>query len=145
MPTRLQKWRALDRREQGTLIGLLVLLPLLRLGLRMAGFERLQAMLTRPAQHHSLPPTSNPSDEIERAERLAGLVAIAGRRGPIPATCLPQALALYWLLGRRGQQPKIRFGVRRVADRVLAHAWVELHGVALAAGDQDQTPLEPGG
>ncbi|MGD9582397.1 MAG: lasso peptide biosynthesis B2 protein [Lysobacterales bacterium] len=142
MPTPLQKWLALDRHEQATLLGLLVLLPLLRLGLWLVGFERMRALMTRAAPRRQRLPASADGSALDRAERLAEWVAIAGRRGPIRATCLPQALALYGLLGRRGHTPTIRFGVRRIADRVIAHAWVELDGIALANGDQGQSPLD---
>lgn len=47
-------------------------------------------------------------------------------------TCLRQALAVHWLLRRRGLQPELRFGVDRIDNAPDMHAWVELEGVPLA-------------
>ena len=140
----LNQWLALSAHERLTLLGLMVLLPLLRLGLLLAGFERMQALATRPASADAKSRSIDPELALAEAERLARLVAIAGRRGPLAASCLPQALAIFWLLTRRGLAPRIRFGVCHTGQDLLAHAWVELQGVALADGDRGQTPLGPG-
>lgn len=42
--------------------------------------------------------------------------------------CLSQSMALLWLLRRAGHAGQIKIGVKSVAGRPLAHAWVELEG-----------------
>ncbi len=46
-------------------------------------------------------------------------------------TCLPRSLALCSLLRERGHSAEVRIGVRHEAGKLLAHAWVELHGEVL--------------
>ncbi|MFN3648526.1 MAG: lasso peptide biosynthesis B2 protein [Armatimonadota bacterium] len=50
---------------------------------------------------------------------------------PGEVTCLPRALALFWLLRRRGIPAALRVGVCKEEGALLAHAWVELHGIAV--------------
>lgn len=78
--------------------------------------------------------TSITALQLAAAQRTAALVAIAGRNGPIAATCLRQSLLVWWLLRRRGVDARLQLGVRRTQGAVDAHAWVELDGVALAPG-----------
>lgn len=70
-------------------------------------------------------------DAAAYAQRCAELVAIAGRRGVISATCLPQSLVLHALLQRAGLRPVLRLGVVPRSEPLHAHAWVELQGQAL--------------
>jgi hypothetical protein len=59
----------------------------------------------------------------------AAQVGLAVRRAArvVPrATCLPQALAVIWMLSARGQTGALRIGVKRgTAGELVAHAWVE--------------------
>ena len=56
-------------------------------------------------------------------------VGLAVRRAArvVPqATCLPQALAVMWMLAGRGHAGALRIGVKRgTAGELVAHAWVE--------------------
>jgi hypothetical protein len=52
---------------------------------------------------------------------------------PWPSTCLRRSLVLTALLRRRGLNAIVRFGVRREAHLLLAHAWVECDGVGVDA------------
>jgi len=49
---------------------------------------------------------------------------IAGRH-LTKITCLPRALTITRLLGRRGIRTDLKMGLRREADIVKGHAWVE--------------------
>ena len=52
------------------------------------------------------------------------------------ATCLTQAIALHYLLARRGRQGRIHIGVRRRASGGFeSHAWVELDGEVVIGGE----------
>jgi hypothetical protein len=63
---------------------------------------------------------------------------------PWPPTCLRRSLVLTALLRRRGLPATVRFGVRRAAGLLEAHAWVECDGVAVdAASHHGFDVLEP--
>ena len=64
-------------------------------------------------------------DWLPEAQRTARVVNAAARRVPYDATCLRRSLVLWWLLRRRGIDSRLRIGVRKEADGILAHAWVE--------------------
>jgi hypothetical protein len=55
------------------------------------------------------------------------------------ASCLPQALALHYLLGRHGYPSMVRVGVANSPDKGFeAHAWVIRDGVVLIGGDTEE-------
>jgi hypothetical protein len=124
------RWQALPGDERRLLLGLVAALPVIAALVRVLGAVRTARLLERTSGGT---PTRCRADaaEMQAAQRLAALAAIAGRRGAITATCLRQALLVHWLLRRRGFSPELRLGVRKQADAVDAHAWVELQGVAL--------------
>lgn len=76
-------------------------------------------------------PAAGPGD-LETARAVAAAVSTAARHAPIPAVCLPQALAARVMLARRGIPSTLCLGVRR-DDRgaLLAHAWVEVGGTTV--------------
>jgi hypothetical protein len=66
--------------------------------------------------------------DFSAAKRLHRLVELASRLYPWPMTCLPRALALRWMLARRGVAGDLQVGVQKAASGMQAHAWVELGG-----------------
>ena len=94
------------------------------LGLRWLSFTRLQALLSRAANPHQ---PDNPAETVRR-----WLVDLAGRNHLYPMTCLRRALALQWLLARRGVQTRLRFGVKKEANELIAHAWLEREGIPVS-------------
>ena len=50
-----------------------------------------------------------------------------------PDSCLPQAIAMAALLKRHGHGGTLVLGVRP-GPSLLAHAWVELHGIPIVGG-----------
>ena len=63
---------------------------------------------------------------------------------PWPSTCLRRSLVLTALLRRRGLPATVRFGVRRQAGPLLAHAWVECDGALVdAVSGEGYEALEP--
>ncbi len=72
---------------------------------------------------------------LANARKWAAAVESAARR--IPGTaCLPQALALHWLLARIGCRSEIALGARS-DNAITAHAWVEVDGeVVLGATEE---------
>lgn len=121
-------------------IALLVLLPSLRAALALLGFARTRAWVQRVISRREMRAPS--AADIAAAEELARLAAALGRRQPIGATCLPQALAVQALLGGRGLGSELKLGVRKSRGRIEAHAWVELAGIALAQAGLDHQPLD---
>jgi len=129
----LKKIRELSGADRWLLVQAFLALPLVALGLRCWGFRRLQAGLQQ------VPPESPRSDDrradLDQARVTARLVQVAARYGLFRPTCLPQSLALWWLLRRQGIGADLRIGVTPKEGRLEAHAWVEFMGVAL--NDQD--------
>jgi hypothetical protein len=115
--------------ERGLLLRALALLPAISIGLRLAGFRRMQKVLARwlPEGASGVPPT----DLTPPAHRIARLVVVAGRKGIFRANCLEQSLTLWWLLRRRGFEAELRIGARKRDEIFEAHAWVELEGAVL--------------
>ncbi|MFC5577722.1 lasso peptide biosynthesis B2 protein [Lysobacter niabensis] len=120
----LRRWWALAPGDRLRLLLLMLVLPLVSLALRSAGYQRTRNLVERLSGHPQ--PRTASNDDIESALGFAQLAATAGRRGPVEATCLRQALVVYGALRRRGLQPQLKFGVRREGDSIDAHAWVEL-------------------
>lgn len=119
----LARLRARRGEEVRLLATAAALLPPIALGVRLLGFERMRRLL-----HRSALPRHESNDPEARAETIARMVAIAARRGPFPASCLPRALATSWLLRREGIESALRVGVARDRKPFRAHAWVEFRG-----------------
>ncbi|MBC8145383.1 MAG: lasso peptide biosynthesis B2 protein [bacterium] len=73
-------------------------------------------------------------------QELAAAVRIASRHVP-NATCLTQALALHFMMARRGIASRVTVGVAQRNGRLAAHAWIDQDGVVLIGGDV--TPYHP--
>lgn len=125
----LSKWRQLPFDEKTELGWFLVLLPWVACSLRCFGYLRTRAFLSYFVDGSGLHDAN--ATQLLRAQRSAELVALAGRRGLIRATCLRQSLLLEYWLKRRGLAATIKIGVRKEQDDFDAHAWVELNQHAL--------------
>lgn len=124
-----QKFIELPRSEQWLLVQALVALPLMGLGLRLLGLRRLRTLLShRPLTKQ----WAAPEERIFTvAQAQARLVQVAARHGLYRPTCLPQSLAIWWLLRCRGIEANLRIGVKPIDNGLEAHAWVELQGQPL--------------
>jgi len=131
-------WRGLAAEERTWLVRALMDLPLLRASLASRGYS---ATLQRIEQAKSTQPRTAECSDIERAVRLAKIAEIAGRRGIVTATCLPQSLWTYRMLRGWGLLPILRLGVRRSGGSMQAHAWVELQGTPLGSGARGHVPV----
>lgn len=80
-------------------------------------------------QQATRPDTDLPAAAHAQARALAALIDRASHRVPGGSTCLTQALALSWMLRRRGLRPALCIGVARRHGRLTAHAWVESGGL----------------
>jgi hypothetical protein len=118
-------WR-LSRPERRLLLKAFIILPLISLGLRLLGLQRLQTVLSRLGSGKK--EATNEETALAKCQITARLVSIASRHGFYRATCLPRSLALWWLLKSQGIECDMRFGVRKNEGGLDAHAWVEYLG-----------------
>jgi hypothetical protein len=130
---------ALPTDEQRLLLALMAALPGIALLVRARGVAGTAQLLERASGN--APRREADAADTHAAQRLAELASIAGRRGVFTATCLPQALLVESILRRRGFSPELRVGVRKQADALDAHAWVELDGVALGQTELVHAPF----
>jgi hypothetical protein len=119
----------LPKPEQGWLVQAFVTLPLLGLGLRLLGFRRLQALLSHGPVRQLR--DASPDNMFTVAQARARLVQVAARHGFYRPTCLPQSLALWWLLRCHGIEANLHIGVKSINKGLEAHAWVEFQGQPL--------------
>lgn len=113
------------------------LLPLFRLMLLVAPFEAVH----RRARTAARLPTPPPEDGA--AATVSWAVSAAARRIPF-ATCLSQALAVQFLLARRGIESTLWLGARRTeVGRFSAHAWVQCGGRFVIGGPTEGFSLFP--
>lgn len=87
----------------------------------------------RSAESLGVPSRSPVSDSFVagaffKAGQLHRLVELASRLYPRAMTCLPRALALRWMLARRGIPADLQIGVQKSDSGIRAHAWIELGG-----------------
>jgi len=120
-----RRLRDLDWR---TLVVALAATPVVVVSLRLVGFQRTQAWMTRwpPAPHGRRPLLRQMARD--RARAVARAVGVAASHGPVRTSCLRRALLARWLLRREGIDVAIRIGVRPAAAGLCAHAWIEHEG-----------------
>lgn len=139
LPHAVQRLRQLDLRQRAWLIVFLGALPVIKASLRLRGYARTREMVERWSERTD---KRRPSRmDVIAADQLARIAQIAGRRGIVEATCLPQALAVYAAIRRRGLEPVFHIGVRKSDTKFEAHAWVELAEYPLAQPELDHVRL----
>lgn len=144
---RLNKFLALERREQRWLIKSWFLLGWFRAALLLVSFKRLSASL----EHHperqgaaELSPT-----QLNEAMLIGKLVSQAATATPWKSPCLTQVLVAQKLLAQRGIPGQFYLGVKRGcegedgASKLSAHAWVQCGKAVVngAAGHQRFTVI----
>jgi hypothetical protein len=107
------------------------------LGLRLLSYPRVERLFGRAPRN-----TSRPAD-ASSVSRCVWATGAASRHHLWPMRCLPHALCLRRLLGRRGIEGILRIGVAREEDRLLAHAWVEWEGKPLGEAAESIARFEP--
>lgn len=130
--SRLASFIRLTTWERRVFLRALLLLPLTAMRIRWLGLGRALAVVD------SAPSTATAGGGGEAAHALliAHLVDAAARHGPFRASCLPRSLTLHRLLREGGIDVDLRLGVRKVAGRLEAHAWIERDGQALLESAQ---------
>ena len=87
-----------------------------KLGIRVAGVRRCVAFLGSNRPRRDNRPDHEDLTRIGLAVRRAG--------APFRLNCLPQSLAVAWMLRRRGVAAELRFGAKLDAGALEGHAWV---------------------
>ena len=128
---KLGKFWQLPYSERALFAHSLVLLPLHGVALRLVGFRRWLAILTALAPTNGRLVAATNETAFRQALTVARLVKAAATHGLYRANCLPQSLATWWLLRRRGIESDLCIGARKVDERLEAHAWVEYSGGVL--------------
>jgi hypothetical protein len=137
MWARLRRFSALPATAKNDFVRAALLLPLIRVSLRLRGFRATQKSLqARMGRGVAALPEAAATSEVQRVCRM---VLAAGRHSPMQGTCLERSLALWWLLGRRGITTELRIGARKSEGKFAAHAWVERNGEVI--GEPEGTHL----
>lgn len=122
MLRRWKKFLALPNGERLLLCEALLALMAARLVLALVPFRKVAAWLG-PLGMESASTVSD-SDDLA-AERVGWAVETMARHVPWDSRCLAQALAAWWMLGRRGIDGTVYFGVAKdPAKAFSAHAWL---------------------
>lgn len=126
----LHRFRRLPSPYRNLLVKSVLLLGLVRVGLRLLPFQTLRRLLARMMRAHA----ESLGGSQASLWQVVWAVTVASRYFPA-ATCLTQALATQVLLSCRGHPASLRVGVARGdAGEFQAHAWVEYEGKVVIGG-----------
>lgn len=98
-------------------------LALIRLSLAVAGYQRTLRWANRLHQRAG---HCDPQASIRAIGRSARLMP--------GCTCLHRAMVLLTLLPTSAGQATLQFGVRKLDDTLVGHAWIDLDGKPLVVG-----------
>ncbi len=129
MLSKPSKFLALAAGDRWLLVLGTVALPLIGLGLRLWRLDGVFSGLDRLRGRSE--PQADSAYVTVRAQRTRQLVTWAARHGVYRGNCLSRSLTLWWLLRRQGIESRLRIGVRKEADVLEAHAWIECLGQVL--------------
>lgn len=131
MMSQFKAWIRLPSSDRAGFLRAWFLLLVAEIGLRVSSLRQSQRWLRRLAAS----PRRSPPIEVKT---VVWWVEAAARHHLMPMTCLRRSLVLEALLAGLGFAPRLRLGVRRESETLLAHAWVELDGVSVGgAAGQD--------
>ena len=102
-----------------------------RAALALAGYRRWKAAVEwlTPGAQALGDNVARPDTDFARA--IERWQSAAERHLPFKTNCLDRALALWWMLRRRGVTAELCIGARKAFGRFEAHAWVEVGGAAI--------------
>ncbi len=121
----------LTAHEWGALLKVVPVILFVRLGLSTMSFKALVERLRQWSRQLS----ANGSYSDEEVRRICWAVGAVGSRVLGSRPCLTQALAVQFLLWRRGIETELRIGVDKdESGKLLAHAWVVLDDEVIIGG-----------
>jgi Transglutaminase-like superfamily len=126
-----QRYSKLDPEAKKLFWRAALLLPCVRVSLRLRGFQRTRDDLQQKLR--DVPPQGARTNEstAARVEKISRMAKTAAHYGIGHATCLEQSLVLWFLLRQRDIPARLRIGVKKQSGKFEAHAWVEHDGIAL--------------
>jgi len=127
MPRKLTRLAALGPREWLLLCQLVPFALCLGVSLRYLSLSRLIDLLTWETEWSFLQPFPLGHRAVT-VDQLVVLADFAARGTGIIGRCLARSLLLFWLLKVRGEPVDLKIGVRRGADSIFGHAWIEQQG-----------------
>jgi len=130
----LARLAALSHAQRRELFRAAIVLTFVRLALWLLPFRALRTLMPRLAVATS-PRKALSGNESEAIACVAWAIGIAARVVPA-ATCLVQAMATQYLLGRHGVESTLRFGVTRAAGEFRAHAWITCRDRVVVGGEE---------
>jgi Transglutaminase-like superfamily len=131
---RLRKFMRLPASERRLLMKAILLLWVVKVGLKLLPFQILRRQLGRLVV---LPLTLQGAQDPRSIERVIWAVELAGRLMSRASTCLTQALTAQVLLLRRGHPAHVHIGtLKGEGGELQAHAWVESGGEVVIGGHE---------
>ncbi len=128
------RWRklwSLSPTDRFMLVRMTVMLPLIALALRLCGFRRVIASISKFSRKTNRRPVV---DEAAQVQRIKNCCRYVKCNGIYRGNCLSRSLMIWWLLRRQGIECDLRIGTRFVEGAFQAHAWVEHQGRPVNAG-----------
>ncbi len=137
---KIQTALALSRGDWGILIKAWIWLLYIDLLLRSQPFPRVQQVVANQfrARQEIIPDLA--WETIRHNQRF---VILAARNHLYRMECLRQALTLKAFLGEQGIATRLRFGVRKETDQLLAHAWLEYEGQSIELSHDGKEHFQP--
>jgi len=135
MWAQLRRFNALSGSAKKVFVEAGILLPLLRVSLRMRGFRATQRTLQKSLGGGKSGSNAEPAKADSCSKIISRMVLAAARHSVCSTSCLERSLVLWWLLARQGIASQLRIGVRRTGEKFEAHAWVERDGAAIGEPD----------
>ncbi len=122
----VRRYLRLSAQQRRDLWCALLLIPVVVVALRIAGYARVVTALDRTSRR---PRPSTRSASVNDARAVAAVVSTASRLSVLPSRCLDRSLVTWWMLRRRGIPAVVRLGTGPDPERRMAfHAWVECEG-----------------
>ena len=138
----LSKFHSLSNQEKVFFLQAIVSLPLVRIGLKTLGYQRIRRLLSQVGRLQATPQGKQGDiDNIARA--AAKMVHRAAQTRIGRANCLPRSLTLWSLLRSQGMDSDFCLGVKKNSRTIEAHAWVEYHGTPLNEGPDVSQQFAP--
>ena len=128
MAGKWSRFLALEADERRWFLAALVELPVIRLGLRLVGFRRMQRLLVKLGGEQSRPLDLS---QVATGQRIGQMVNLAAGQQVWQATCVARSLLTWRLLKQRGIDSVVIFGVSITGSIFPAHAWVEVLGTVV--------------
>lgn len=125
--SRIGRFLSRSRTEKRLFFASVLLVPIVRIGLAVLGFQRMRRWLDKRSGADAAGSDATP-------EIVEWAVQSVAKRTLYDKPCLTQSLVVSHHLRRAGYDPVIRFGVRKSGEALDAHAWVELNGEVVSGG-----------